>query len=613
MSTSLEEQESSADPGVTRGLTERDVVRVGAGLIVVQLVFRGWAVAGSWFQFDDFAFMSKVMNAPLPDTLLYPYAGHVMPGGFFLSWLNHELAPLNWALPAVELLLMQAVASVGCLVFLVSAFGPRPGILPPLAVYLFSVITLPAGIWWAAGVNQMPLQMAFFWGLFTHLAYLRTRRVRYAVLTMLITLLSLVFYEKSLLLFAVYAIVALCYFTSGDIVARLRVAWDRYRVAVVGYGVIAVGYTVFYALWGLNFAPGNANESPIGPVFLRMVVWGFGTGILGGPLRWAHPTDLFAVAQPSDLVVLAAGIVLFALGLETVRTRSRAKRAWLIPGVLLASDILLVVAGRASLVGPTIAQDYRYQTEMAGAAAVAIGLSLMPLLGAVESAEVRRPSAFFDMPARVTLATVAVVCLSLVSSVQYTVRWQSAHESRDYFANVESSLDSRKGRVPLVDVGVPAYIMWAFGAPENATSNVLRMYSDHTRFTDVATDSLFIIGETGKVAPVVVPPVREEKRGPEKCGWLVADSAVSIPLDGPVFGSGWWIRVGYASSGDSPVTVTAGERTYKTWILKGLHSLYFEASGEFRSIQVSGLRQGVTLCTDEVALGMPVPVRERRR
>jgi hypothetical protein len=605
VSTSLEKEESRAAPWSGGFLSEHRVVLWGVALIVVQLAFRGWALAGSWFVYDDFNFMSRVMNSPLRQVLFTPYAGHLMPGGFLLSWVNQELAPLAFALPASELLVMQAVASFGCLAFLLTAFGSRPGILPPLAIYLFSVISLPAAVWWAAGVNQLPLHIAFFWGLYTHLSYLRTREVRYAVLTMLIVVSALLFYEKTLLLFMVFAIVAWAYFAEGDIVTRTRTIWRRYRVGVVTYAAVALAYGAVYAIWGLNFSLANANTRPLGPVFLGLGVRAFGTGILGGPLHWMHPTYIFAAAQPSDLLVLASWATIVALMFEMVRTRARAKRAWLIPAALLCSDVLLVVAARSSL--PVVAQDYRYQTELAAAAAVALGLSLMPVLGAVESAERKRPSAFFDNPQRATAATVLVVCLALVSSLQYALHWQSADRQREYFANVKRSLLAEEGSVPLADTSVPGYVMVAFSAAENATSHVLRMYADYAHYPPVTTDQLYIIDRTGNVRPVVVPTVRKARRGPDWCGYAVRDAPVRIPLNGPVFGTGWWVRVGYLASGDSPVTVRAGAARYETRIYKGLHSLYFEAAGKFRAVWISGLEKGATLCTDEVTLGMPEP------
>lgn len=593
--------------GLTSWAREHWVMVTGATMVALQLGLRAWALSGSWFQFDDFAFLSRVLNQPLSHVLLDPYAGHVMPGGFLLSWANAQLDPLAWWLPASELLIMQAAASVGFLLLLRSAFGSRAGILPPLALYLFSVVSLPAFIWWAAGVNQMPLLIAFSWGLLAHLAYLRTARLRYAIAALVVTALALLFYEKTLLLFGVYAIVALAYFASGDILTRLRAVWTRYRAGVLTYGAFAAAYTVFYWQWGLNFDPNRANEHPLGPVFTALVTKSFATGVLGGPLKWEFPTDLFAIADPLELLMLLAWVTLFLLGLEVVRTRRRAKRAWLIPASLLAADVLLVAAGRSSFVGPTIALDYRYQTELAAAAALALGLSLMPVLGAVESAEKARDSAFFDQPLRVTVATSLVVALSLVSSLQYAVHWRSAHQSRDYFATVSRELRQQERPVPLVDVGVPGFLMWAFGYPENAVSHVLRMFSDYTAYPKVSADELYIISDEGHVTPAVIPAVRRALPGPQPCGYVVSGSATAIPLDGPVIGGGWWIRMAYVASADGPVTVRAGERVYRTAVKPGLHSLYFEAAGEFNTIVVSGLGEGIDMCVTEVNLGLPEP------
>ena len=75
---------------------------------------------------------------------------------------------------------MQAVADArGSWSSLVRLFGVRPGIPPPLCVYLFGSISAPVAIWWAAGVNQLPMQAALFWSIACFVPYLRTHRVRH--------------------------------------------------------------------------------------------------------------------------------------------------------------------------------------------------------------------------------------------------------------------------------------------------------------------------------------------------------------------------------------------------------------------------------------------------
>ena len=129
------------------------------------------------------------------------YGGHLMPGGFLAAWLLTEVAVYSWAPWAARACsVLQALAGVGMLRLLVSMFGRPPLVLALLAGYLVYVFTLSAGIWWAAGINQLPMQIALVFGLHAHVEYLRHRRIRSLVAALAWTLGGLLFYEKTLLL-----------------------------------------------------------------------------------------------------------------------------------------------------------------------------------------------------------------------------------------------------------------------------------------------------------------------------------------------------------------------------------------------------------------------------
>src|SRR5215213_7550446 len=130
------------------------VLQAALAMVVVQLAFRAWVMYSSWFTGDDFMFISRMINGgtPLQDAV-QPHGGHVMPGGLYLSWLSNRITPYDYTINASMLLLLQALASVGLVVLLVRMFGVRPGILPPLALYLFCMTGTPVAIWWAAAVN----------------------------------------------------------------------------------------------------------------------------------------------------------------------------------------------------------------------------------------------------------------------------------------------------------------------------------------------------------------------------------------------------------------------------------------------------------------------------
>ncbi len=266
----------------------RHLVLYGVLLVLLQLAFRGWALAGSWFYFDDIAFMSRAMNEPLDASyLLESYGGHLMPGGFLTAWLLTKVAVYSWAPWAAVLLVLQALAGFGMLRLLVSLFGRRPLVLALLAGYLAYVFTLSAGIWFAAGINQLPMQVALVFGLHAHVEYLRHRRIRSLVWAIAWTLAGLVFYEKTLLLLGIYAIVAFGWFCTGDTVHRLRHLWSHYRAGVLAYGALGVGYLALYVQYGLDFSPGNANTQPWSPIAYDLVGTTMLPGLIGGPLQLA--------------------------------------------------------------------------------------------------------------------------------------------------------------------------------------------------------------------------------------------------------------------------------------------------------------------------------------
>src|SRR4051794_24403060 len=100
------------------------VLRYGLLMIAVQVLLRIWFLSGSWFYFDDLAFMSAGMNDKLDwDFLGRDYAGHLMPAGWLVIKALATWAPYDWASWAAVLVLLQAVASYGMLRLLRSMFG----------------------------------------------------------------------------------------------------------------------------------------------------------------------------------------------------------------------------------------------------------------------------------------------------------------------------------------------------------------------------------------------------------------------------------------------------------------------------------------------------------
>jgi hypothetical protein len=589
----------------------RDRILVGGlALIAAQLLLRAWGLWGSWFYFDDLAFMSQAMNQPFDlDYLFQSYGGHLMPGGFASAWALTQLAPYQWWPWALFLLALQALAGVGMLRLLLSLFGRRPLVLALLAGFLFYVFTLPAGIWWAAGVNQLPMLVALAFGLHAFVAHLRTRRVRSLVGALAWTLVGLAFYEKTLLVVGVYAIVAIAYFCTGDTPTRLRALWRDYRLALVSFAVLGAAYLALYAWLGMEPAVDSSGDGGWAYLAWNFVMVSFATAIIGGPLGWDAVGAGSLAAPPSVLQVVGwvtlAGAVYYAY-----RTRTRSLRSWLPLAFTLACNVILLVGARAAVVGPAIGLEYRYQPESAALFVIGVGLALVPLVDAAERNDERPGIQLIDRLPWVVPAVATVVCLlATVSSLQYVHTWQQENPSQAYFESVEDQLTSADSPVPLIDSTVPQTLLWSYRFPENTYRQMFRPWAEHTSYPDAGVDDLRIFDDQGVLSDVRVAPVREMQPR-SGCGYRVGTAETSRPLNGPVFGSGWWVAAEYSADRDVDVRVRAGDSDHDLTLPAGDHTLLFSVEGKLRSIQMSddgADPQASDLCVSSLVLGSPEP------
>ncbi|KQW53269.1 hypothetical protein ASC77_02975 [Nocardioides sp. Root1257] len=607
--TTVESSDRVASRGRSR---ETWVLGAALAMIVVQLGYRAWAIYGGYLHIDDFNFISRMETEGLsPLVALDSYFGHVMPSAMYLSWFNQSVAPWSWALPATELLVLQAASSLGLLHLLRTMFGLRPGILPPLVVFLSSAISIEGTIWWAAAINLLPLQVALFFGLASHITYLRTRRFRHAVAANAWILAGITFNEKTALVYAVLGIVTLCYFAEGQAPSeRIRTAL-RGRVRGFGmYGATGAAYVVLYWLVGREFTGGETLGYPTLLVIRRMVMEAFIPGIMGGPIHWWHvPAQPGSIAWPGDAVVYASLALLLILIWEIRKHRTRTLRALWLPAFFLAVDVLLTLFTRVRVAGDLLSLDYRYQGELAAVSAIALACMTMPILGATEPSERRSASEFLDHPRRVAVACAVMAGLGAWSVFGYTDHWQSDTQAERWFDRLVPELHAAPSPIPLVDRPVPDFVTNGLRYPENLMSHVMAQESAMA-FTSVATDTLLIVDDSAAIVPVALPPTRKAVDGPRAgCGYLVQQAPIRIRLDGPVAYGGWWVRIGYLANQESRVRVTTGDVVHDTTVKPGVHALYVEGADAFDEVEIGGLAPGASLCTNDVTVGRPEPSR----
>ncbi len=584
----------------------RLIMASGGLMILAQLGFRAWALFPSWFYLDDYKMLRDAQDHRGLGDLFTPYNGHLMPGGRLLVLVVESSGQLNWGLACTLTIALQAVASAAALWMLMTLFGVRWGILGPLALYLFSPITLPALMWWTACLTQITIQAGLFLAVGAWVLHLRGGGRRWILATLGGVAFGLAFDVKGLLIFPVLAFIAMSYFATGGLVARARFVAARYWPATL-VGTLAVLAYVAYYVTQVSQPFETPSLSLVGGVAATMLGSAFLTGTVGGPWHWSSIAPPNALADPPVTAVHATWVVVALVVAYSLLRRRRALRAWLLLAGYLVALLALLVSSRGLEYGALIGLEYRYLTDATCVLALAIGLAFMPLLGAVESSEQR--SDLLLLEARgpvVATATALVVTSSLVSSAVYVNIWHTQNASDSYVHRLAAEMRAY-GAVDLAEQALPDAVIPGIFAPDNSLSNLVPLVSDRAFFPDTSS-RLMAVTPDGGLTPALIRPGVLSRPGPrDDCGWRVTAKGLEIPLDGRAFPWTWWLRIGYLSSNSSRVRITAGDDQVITQVEPGARSLYARVSGTFDSIRVDGLDAGTTLCVDTIEVGQPVP------
>ena len=144
----------------------------------------------------------------------------------------------------------------------------------------------------------------------------------------------------------------------------------------------------------------------------------------------------------------------------------------------------------------------------------------------------------------------AVTALALVSSTRYVDLWQERNPTRAYFDEVRHSLATpRTQPVPLVDIGIPPTLLWAFRYPENSYSHLFRPLADETSYPRTSLDRLYMFDDQGRLAPVIIPT--------RPAGWSPA-AGCGYPLTGARTRSRWTGRSSAVAGGSRSPTPAPG-------------------------------------------------------
>lgn len=633
---------TTAGPGapVAPRFVWRSVPGAALALILAATIARGVTLLRGFFYIDDFAFTGRAMEFPLLNWsyLSEPYNSHLMPGAYAWVWLTTHVFPLSWPAVAFTILALQAALSGMVYLLLTELFGRRSWIIVPLAVVVLSPISLPAGLWWAAAVNQLPQQLAMATALFFLVRYFRTGRRWFAVAGPLAVALGLLFSEKSVLAVPLVAAVAVVYFTAGSLLRRVSTTLTQHWLLWVAYAVVSLPYLAYYLL----AVPSPLRETPVGhdvaDLVIESIFRGTVPGVVGGPWSWAPVGFAGALADPSGfMVILSVLVVGVVIGLTTAWWRGAAA-AWLILLGYAVVNLALLAASRATVIGPVIGAEYRYQTDLALVAGLALGLASMPVAGSFAAADVQRLSprwtarawltetvidpmseVGFGSPRRVDprrreMVATVVVLLTLgtsagVSWARYDPLWV-ANPARSWVNTVRDELPAMPAGTVLAQTVVPEDVAWGFIYPYNSSHRVLAPILEESQMLRPghATAEIAVPDESGHLRRAAVAGVRAVP-GPEpECGWRLGGDEVTIPLVAVAPDADPVIRIGFIATDTAKLTVRINGRDTAVPVGAGLGARYLVVDGPVREVTVLGGDEGPGVCSDDITVGAAVPL-----
>ena len=581
------------------------VLTTAVALLVTQLVLRAWAAWSSWYFLDDLVYLRRHAEAADWSYLVEPVNGSIMPAAKAVYWLVRTSGPSEWWPAALVLVVGQALASAAFLWMLVSLFGVRRAILVPYSLYLFLAISVPSYMWFIAALQQLPLQITLSVGVGAWVRYLRSRRVLWLVVGAGALGFGLTFWPKALFLLPLLAYLSVAYFSAGGLMQRLRgLRWQLLAFApLLVVGVAYVGYYVSVVPEQLTPVTARLMGEFAGTMLGTTLV----SGLVGGPWQWNDSAPPNAFADPPSWAVHLSWVVVVAVVAYAWLRRIRTGRALLLFLGYVGGTFVLVLTSRAGALGATLGTDSRYLSDIPLVAALCLGLAFIDLPGAPGSSALRLEPRIHAAP-RLVCAVLLVVVLvgSLASSFTYVRPWHRDNAAHPFFDRFRTEVEAR-GRTDLVDRVVPEDVMSQLAAPANNFEFLAPLVTDAAHFPEVSSD-LAIVGDDGSLRQVAIERGVDSVPGPVAgCGWRVTERGRRIPLAGDAFDFGWWARIGYLSSQDSSVTVSAGTTSVRTRVRSGLNNLYLRLDGGFDHVMIDGLDPGTTLCVDTVEVGQPEP------
>lgn len=605
------------------------LTQIALVLIAAQLALRGWALAGSWFYGDDFVLLLEAReNGIDPGFWLTPHDSQLMPGGRIAAWIVTETGTYNWLTAAAIVLLFQALASLACWWMLRTLFGQRPAILLLLGLYLLSPMTLTAFMWWAAAINAVPLQLAFFLAVTFHVRYLRERRRIDAVGSIASQVLGLFFFVKAVLIVLPLFAIAVLWFcdTSLPWHQRPKDLLVRYRGLTIANLILAAAYVGYYMATTPNPIAAQDRTIAWGDLADSMLRVSLPVSLFGGPWEWDFSRPPVGIVGTPGVVVTAVwvGVAIMLTVLWSRRAMDVRALAVAVPYVLLS--YVLLARGRGVFLGGFAGLELRYLADTLPVLVLGIGLLLLPLRTdvvprATATPPVDSPTDESDQaagagsdpshPSRwrraASLGVVAALAIGAVwSTVDYGRTWQQRNLSGDFTRTVIRESETAPLRV--VDVALPPEVVSPLLFPANLPSRFFSPLGEDSVRAFLVGNDLQMLDAWGVPRDAAVAATVEAPAGPDEgCGYAITESPTRVPMEGtaPYF---WWMEISYLAAVDTEIEVRYGTTEVTHPVPAGPHRLFLQGGGDIDHVRLATGDDDALLCVDRVKVGAVEPV-----
>jgi hypothetical protein len=344
-------------------------------------------------------------------------------------------------------------------------------------------------------------------------------------------------------------------------------------------------------------------------------------GLVGGPWTWKPLGVVDSLADPPVIAQVVAFALVGAVIAYSVWLSRGAYRAWALLAMGIVVEAALLLVSRVQVVGvEAVAAEYRYFTDLALVAAIALGLAFLPIVTTfargtpsiltpfVHDADRQRAvAAAVNVPSLASIAVIALVLSGIYSAGTYRDRW-AENPGRDYFANARADLKAQSTALTMYDGPVPTVVVWRLLWPATLPSRLLLPTGVEFEPFDVgqSTPQLYDLGADGRLRASQVQGIALLP-GPDECGWELGATPVRLPLESDAFDWNWIVRLDYTVSSATQIDVSAG-RSRLTVPLDPEHaSVFLSVSGDVSDIEVTG-PDTAEACVTGGTVGLPQPV-----